>query len=147
MHLTTFYQNSLYCLFRYTMHSINLYLLCQTVMHALSFLPGNELFCGRFQSGNEPDSFRGWGLLRLTFYSTSTQQYALSSYRAARDTSHRFYYSLSYSSQASNRMRERARMLLICAVVALYNSFASCRPDDYPFRNWTLPWEERVMVS
>ena len=147
MHLTTFYQNSLYLHFVVYLAQ---YIFVRSLpgsdaccnMH-LHFYLGTSCFVGGFSLGTS----QGWGLLRLTFYSTSTQQYALSSYRAARDTSHRFYYSLSYSSQASSRMQERARMLLICAVVALYSGFASCRPEDYPFRNWTLPWEERVMVS
>ena len=161
MHLTTFYQNSLYLHFVVYLDTLCTvyfwYILCQAVMHALSFPPGNELFCGRFQSGNEPDSFRGWGLLRLVdlllYEHTAVRSLVLYTQRS-RCTEQletpvidSTTASAIYTSQASSRMQERARMLMICAVVALYSGFASCRPEDYPFRHCTLPWEGRVMVS
>ena len=133
------------------MHSIFLYILCQAVMQALSFLYiWERVVLWEVSVWERARLVSGVGLVTvILLYIVRAHSSTLSRpiYRAARDTSHRFYYSLSYSSQASSRMQERARMLLICAVVALYSGFASCRPEDYPFRNWTLPWEERVMVS
>ena len=108
------------------MHSIFLYILCQAVMQALSFLYiWERVVLWEVSVWERARLVSGVGLVTvILLYIVRAHSSTLSRpiCRAARDTSHRFYYSLSYSSQASSRMQEIARMLLICAVVALYTA-------------------------